>query len=92
VEDVPPGCVFAPTVVTVVEVPADEGFWAETATGLAVWVQLVGVGESPSQVVAGARLIIEGVIADPVAVRPSTGPLADDSHHVQVGFDQIATA
>lgn len=88
----PGGCAFAPTAVTVVEVPADEGFWAETATGRAVWVQLVGDGESPIEIVAGVQLVIGGVVADPAASPPPPEDrLGRDGHHVQVGYDQITT-
>lgn len=87
------GCPFAPSAITVIEVPGDEGFWARTATGAEVWVQLTGDGESPVDVQAGAALTITGTLADPAAI----GPPASDprpaaaGYVVQVAFADVAT-
>ncbi|MGI9030735.1 MAG: sigma-70 family RNA polymerase sigma factor [Ilumatobacteraceae bacterium] len=87
------GCSFAPSTVTVVDVPADEGFWVATAAGRSVWVELVGDGESPIGVVAGAELTITGVLGDPaVAPPPIDDALGDLAHVVQVGYDEITTS
>lgn len=90
--DLSAGCSFAPSTVTVVDVPADEGFWVETAAGRSIWVELVGDGESPVSVVAGAQLTITGVLGDPAVAPPplddGLGGLADV---VQVGYDEITT-
>jgi len=42
--------------VSVLSVPADEGFWVGTSETDRVWVQIVGKGESPYQVKAGDKV------------------------------------
>jgi RNA polymerase sigma factor (sigma-70 family) len=70
----PPGCPIAATTLAVTDVPADEAFWATTANGANVWVQLVGHGESPINIVAGAHVAISGTTADPASI----GSIATD--------------
>jgi hypothetical protein len=70
----PLGCPGAPTVLTVTDVPADEGFWATTSTGADVWVQLVGHGESPIEIVAGSPVAVSGATGDPASI----GTIASD--------------
>ena len=41
---------------SVLSVPADEGFWIGTSQNDRVWVQIVGKGESPYQVQAGDKV------------------------------------
>ena len=41
---------------SVLSVPADEGFWIGTSQTDRVWVQIVGKGESPYQVQAGDKV------------------------------------
>jgi len=72
--DLAPGCPFAPTTVTVIEVPDDEGFWVRTAGGGEVWVHLVGAGESPVTIEPGMALTVVGTVGDPSAV----GPVSSD--------------
>jgi hypothetical protein len=78
----PIGCPTAPTAFTAVEVPADEGFWAQDATGGTVWIQLTGSGESPVDITAGTSLTASGTIADPNSV-PT---VAADERTIARGF------
>jgi hypothetical protein len=41
-------------------VEADEGFWVGAGPGDRVWLQLVGAGESPDQVLVGDRITFSG--------------------------------
>ncbi len=82
------GCGFAPTTLTVVDVPADEGFWARTATGQTVWVQLVGTGESPESVRAGSALVVHGTVAPPSAA--GDAPVTADGFILQVPYDAVS--
>jgi RNA polymerase sigma factor (sigma-70 family) len=86
----PLGCPVAPTVLTVTDVPADEGFWA-TTTDADVWVQLVGDGESPIEIVAGAPVTISGATGDPTSIGPiaSDPRIAGGAWVVQVDFAAI---
>ncbi|MGI9051415.1 MAG: RNA polymerase sigma factor [Ilumatobacteraceae bacterium] len=91
----PVGCAFTSTVLTAIEVPVDEGFWAATATQQLVWVRLVGQGESPVAVEPGQRVAVAGVIAAPPADPNVLGPqptLATPAptRHVDIPFDQLA--
>ncbi len=79
------GCPFATTVVTVTDVPADEGFWASFAPARDVWVHLVGAGESPADIEPGQRLSLNGVIAAPPA-DPTTVGLPDDARAARQQF------
>lgn len=85
-EDVDPddviGCPIAPTTITVINVPTDEGFWARTAAQRDVWVQLIGPGESSVTIEDGRRLGVVGVIADPVA----TGKPSRDARIREAGY------
>lgn len=76
------GCPIAPTNVTVIDVPTDEGFWAETSTQQRVWVQLMGSGESPVDIDDGTRLIVAGVVTEPRA----TGRASRDARITQAGY------
>lgn len=76
------GCPIAPTAVTVVDVPTDEGFWVETEAQQLVWVQLRGRGESPVEIEDGNRLVVVGVITDPVA----TGKRSRDDRIMEAGY------
>jgi hypothetical protein len=82
----------APTAVTAIEVPADEGFWAQTSSGAVVWVQLVGEGESAVDVVPGAALVVAGTLrapdpTDPIAAEPR---VAATGYVLDVAFGGIA--
>jgi RNA polymerase sigma factor (sigma-70 family) len=86
------GCPVAPTAVTAIEVPADEGFWAQTSSGAVVWVQLVGEGESAVDVVPGAALVVAGTLrapdpTDPIAAEPR---VAATGYVLDVAFGGIA--
>jgi RNA polymerase sigma factor (sigma-70 family) len=48
--------------VPVLAVPSDEGFWVGSGQAR-VWVQLIGRGESPQRVTAGARAWFRGKVA-----------------------------
>jgi hypothetical protein len=61
----PAGCSFAPTTITVTDVPEDEGFTATTTAGQQVWVFLVGIGESPIDIQPGRALTVAGRTAVP---------------------------
>lgn len=77
-------------------VPADEGFWVETA-GEDAWVQLKTAGESPMQVQDGQRVSFVGeVVAHEAdfAERPEfsgldAAQLVDAGAHVEVDIDDI---
>ena len=56
------GCTFAPTLLRVDDVPVDEGFWASSSGGPAMWVRLTGVGESPVDVDAGDEFTASGTV------------------------------
>lgn len=75
-------CPFGPTTLTVTDVPADEGFWAETATADDVWVQLTGDGESPVDIAAGRAVVVVGTVADPAGA----GPVASDPRVLAAGY------
>ena len=88
----PPGrCPFAPTALTVTAVPADEGFWAETADGREVWVQLVGDGESPVDIDAGTVVTVTGTVGSPEGLGPvATDPRVHANGYVaQVAFADV---
>lgn len=64
--------------VTVLKVPADEGFWIGQEKSR-VWVNLAGAGESPLQIRTGQRLSFTGVVtANTPAFLASAGPAQDD--------------
>jgi RNA polymerase sigma factor (sigma-70 family) len=81
------GCPIAPTHLTVTDVPADEGFWAQSASGLEVWVQLTGEGESPVDVQPGASLLVAGTVSDPAAA----GPMASDPRVARLGYVVVSS-
>jgi hypothetical protein len=76
-----------PTHLTVTDVPADEGFWAQSASGLEVWVQLTGEGESPVDVQPGASLLVAGTVSDPAAA----GPMASDPRVARLGYVVVSS-
>jgi RNA polymerase sigma factor (sigma-70 family) len=78
----PLGCPIAATAFTVIDVPADEGFWAQDSTGAAVWIQLDGDGESPFDITPGTNLQATGTATDPATV-PT---VAADPRTVARGF------
>jgi hypothetical protein len=86
-----PGCPVAPTVLTVSDVPADEGFWATTSTSAVVWVQLVGDGESSIEIVADASVAIIGAVGNPASIGPieSDPRIAGGRWVVRVDFADI---
>jgi len=73
-------------------VPTDEGFWVETAAQQRVWVQLIGPGESPVVIEDGRRLVVVGVIADPVATgkRSRDARIIDAGYILRVRYDDVA--
>lgn len=76
------GCPVAATTLTATDVPADEGFWAQTVSGQPVWVQMIGEGESPVEIAPGTPLVLVGTISDPAGA----GPVALDPRITEVGF------
>ncbi|MBA2385572.1 MAG: hypothetical protein H0V69_00615 [Acidimicrobiia bacterium] len=72
--------------------PTDEGFWVETAAQQRVWVQLIGSGESPVAIEDGRRLVVVGVIADPVATgkRSRDARIIDAGYILRVRYDDVA--
>jgi hypothetical protein len=62
------GCTYTLTGLRVTEVPAKEGFWIQDANGNALWVHLVGAGESPEHIEPGQSLTVRATIN---AVSPS---------------------
>lgn len=86
------------TGVTVLSVPADEGFWIGTSDTDRVWVQLIGPGESPYAVRAGDAVFFNGVVvahgADypgRVCVGTDQGAdlLAAQGAHIEVAMDDL---
>jgi RNA polymerase sigma factor (sigma-70 family) len=65
--------------VEVISVPADEGFWIETGGGGRLWVQLIGAGESPTNVDKRDRVSFQGeIVANRIevpedSIAPSVG-------------------
>lgn len=87
------GCAVSATPVTVVEVPTDEGFWAESNDQRRVWVQLAGQGESPVDVDPGDQVTVSGVIADPADLGPAAvAPLVEGSgYFLRVRYQDVST-
>lgn len=84
--------------VTVLSVPADEGFWIGTSDTDRVWVQLIGAGESPYVVRPGDTVSFDGVVvahgADfpaRVCVGTEQGAdlLATQAAHIEVAMDEL---
>jgi hypothetical protein len=78
-------------------VPANEGFWLGCADGR-VWVQLVGVGESPERVTPGQRLGFDGTVvthldgfSDQIGVDQSEGASELDQQgvHLEVQYSNM---
>ncbi len=78
-------------------VPANEGFWLGCADGR-VWVQLVGVGESPERVTPGQRLGFDGTVvahldgfSDQIGVDQSEGASELDQQgvHLEVQYSTM---
>lgn len=82
--------------VEVEDVPADEGFWVETA-GDRAWVQVDTAGESPFVVEPGRRISFTGQVVahDPDFARQPEFPaadadeLADAGAHVEVDVADV---
>ncbi len=79
--------------VTVLTVPADEGFWVGSSKTDRIWVQLSGEGESSYQVSEGDSVDLDGVMvahdagfADQVGVTTEEGAeqLAAQAQHIEV--------
>jgi RNA polymerase sigma factor (sigma-70 family) len=91
------GCPFAPTIVTATDVSTDEGFWATSATSpQALWIHLLGAGESPIDINDGQQLSIAGIIAapqpDPTLMGlPAGGDphLAAQPYYLQVNYADV---
>lgn len=84
--------------VSVLSVPADEGFWVGTGDNDRVWVQLIGVGESPYTVLPGDTVLFTGEVvahgADfpgSVCVGTNQGSdlLAAQGAHIEVPMDEL---
>ena len=86
------GCPIAPAALIVTDVPADEGFWAETTSAQPIRVQLDGDGESPVDIVVGAAITVTGTLQPSTAAgSPSADPRAATMGYVLlVPFDAIA--
>lgn len=83
---------------TVLSVPADEGFWVGTGDTDRVWVQLIGAGESPYVVRAGDTVSFAGVVvghggdfAARVCVGTNQGSdlLTAQAAHIEVPMDDL---
>jgi RNA polymerase sigma factor (sigma-70 family) len=82
------GCPFTATRLTVLDVPAEEGFWA--AGQQPVWVALVGEGESPIDVEPGQTVTVSGLIAAPVAEATVADGQPGALYSLEVRFDQLS--
>lgn len=87
------------TGVRVLSVPADEGFWVGTSATDRVWVQLIGVGESPYTVLPGDRASFTGqVVTHSPAFASGIGAgdqagvdlLTAQGAHIEVGMDRLS--
>jgi len=85
--------------VTVLSVPADEGFWIGTSDADRVWVQLIGPGESPYVVRPGDTVSFDGVVVAHGADFPGrvgvgrdegADRLADQDAHIEVAMDELS--
>ena len=84
------GCPIAPTSLSVVEVPADEGFWAETATGARCGCNWRALGESPLDVDVADVVVVVGVVTEAAALgSAANGPIADAGFFVEVDYQDI---
>lgn len=86
------------TGVTVLSVPADEGFWVGTSDSDRVWVQLIGTGESPYTVRPGDTVLFNGEVVAHGADFPSnvcvgrnngSELLAAQGAHIEVPMDDL---
>lgn len=82
------GCPIASTALTVISVPADEGFWAATLDGEPVWVQLTGIGESPITIEAGTTITVRGTLRPPPSAADDPALAAAD-YFLDVPFDGV---
>ena len=87
--------------VTVVSVPADEGFWVGTSETDRVWVQLTGTGESGYVVTQGDRVEFTGSVvahdpryAEQMGVDPAEGAeqLTAQGAHLEVPKSELREA
>ena len=87
--------------VTVVSVPADEGFWVGTSETDRVWVQLTGTGESGYVVTQGDRVEFTGSVvahdpgyAQQIGVDPAEGAEQLTAHgaHLEVPKSELREA
>lgn len=89
-------CPFTLTSVTVIDVPADEGFWVTAPDGQPAWVHLVGDNESPQQIAPGQSLTMTGRIRQHTTSVDHAGAppdqqsgLAARTAHLEVPYEQI---
>jgi hypothetical protein len=87
--------------VTVVSVPADEGFWVGSSETDRVWVQLTGTGESGYVVQPGDRVEFTGSVvphdpgyAEQIGVDPAEGAEQLTAHgaHLEVPKAELREA
>ena len=87
--------------VTVVSVPADEGFWVGSSETDRVWVQLTGTGESGYVVQQGDQVEFTGTVvahdpgyAEQIGVDPAEGAeqLAAQGAHLEVPKSELREA
>jgi hypothetical protein len=90
------GCVFELLGATVLDVPADEGFWISAPDAAPAWVHLVGDDESPVRIEAGDVVDLRGIVrshsssAD-IAGAPTSefDELQARTAHLEVTYDDV---
>ena len=77
------GCVFELSGATVLDVPADEGFWITAPDGAPAWVHLVGLGESPITIRVGNVVNLRGTIRSHTPEIDNAGAPPDETTELQ---------
>ncbi|CAN5741009.1 hypothetical protein BH18ACT15_BH18ACT15_14790 [soil metagenome] len=82
--------------VPVIDIPADEGFWVGSGRRTAVWVQVMGSGESSLNVDVGHTVVFTGrVVANSpgfvqdLALSEGAARLRRQGHHIEVSEHRI---
>ena len=83
---------------TVLDVPADEGFWISAPDGAPAWVHLVGFGESPITIQVGDIVDLRGTIRSHTPAIDNAGAPPDEitelqarTAHLEVAYADVTT-
>ena len=77
---------------TVLEVPADEGFWLAAPDGQPVWIHLDGANESPQQVTVGDIVALSGTVRANTPNLDNTGASPDQADQLRIRGAHIEVA